>query len=61
MVFGLENLKRVIQVHDAGDTRHEALLQRIGGLPVREILLPLRRSGRQVRNLVSLDDALSRR
>src|SRR6476659_2889982 len=29
MLFGLENLKRIIQVHDSRDTRHEAFLQRV--------------------------------
>lgn len=55
----LKDLKRKIEVHDSRDTRHIALEERIGGLPVREILCLLRRRRGPVGNLASLDNPLA--
>ena len=57
---GLENLKRKLQVHDPRDAREIALPQRIGRLPVGEILDLLRGGPRLIRNRAAFDDALAR-
>ena len=55
----LENLKWKLHVHDPGDAGHITTRQRIGRLPVREVLELFRRGRRLVRNLAAFDDSLA--